>query len=362
MLLAVLLLGVRGEDDVDHYETLGLGQERDEAAERDIKAAWRKLSKQYHPDLAGETSREYYQRIQRAYEVLGDRKKRKIYDIRGEDGVKQMERPDQGQGAMDPFLQMFGFGGGGGGGGNNKVNRGQNVHMVMMVTLEDLYNGAAHTVKLSKQKICKKCRGTGAATKADYVVCNECRGSGQTIERVQLFPGFEQQVQGVCKKCSGKGKMVGKKCDTCNGKKVLRGEHTLGVDIEQGTPDNFELVYEMEGDQNPEEIPGDVVFVISSKAHDTFTRTGSDLTMKLTLSLSEALLGFVKTIVHMDGHDLEVHEDDPVQYGQVKRVKGEGMPVHHVPSEKGDLLITYEIEMPSMLTGDQRTKIEQLFP
>ena len=116
VLSLLLATAVLASADEDYYDLLGLGVERDEATEREITGSWRKLSKKHHPDLAGESSRELYQKIQRAYEVLGDRKKRKVYDIRGEEGVKQLESPSGGQ-HHDPFAALFGHGGGGGGGG-----------------------------------------------------------------------------------------------------------------------------------------------------------------------------------------------------------------------------------------------------
>lgn len=353
VILAVLSSQVAAEEDF--YEILGLGEERDDAAERDIKAAWRKLSKQYHPDLKGESTREHYQKIQRAYEVLGDRKKRKVYDMRGEEGLKQLEQPQQQH--ADPFAQLFGFGG-----GNQQTNKGQNINMLMLVTLEDMYNGGAHTVKFSKQKLCKSCRGSGAATKGDLVQCPNCRGSGVEMQRIQLAPGFVQQVQQPCSHCGGKGKRIGKKCPTCNGDKVVKSTMTLGVDIEQGTPENFDLVYDMEADQSPDQIPGDVIFTVSSVAHPRFRRQGDDLYATQKLSLKEALLGFEKSLQHLDDHQVDLVAEDVTQHGTVQRLEGEGMPKHHVPSEKGTLFVTYVVELPSSLTADQQSRIATLFP
>lgn len=352
--LAVLMQTVHAEEDF--YEVLGLEEQREDAAERDIKAAWRKLSKQFHPDLKGESTRERYQTIQRAYEVLGDRKKRKIYDMKGEEGLKQLESPQQQH--MDPFAQMFGFGGGGG----QAANKGQNLNMLMLVTLEDMYNGAAHSVKFSKQKLCKTCRGTGAATKGDMVTCQHCKGSGVETQRIQLAPGFVQQVQQPCSHCGGKGKRIGKKCPACNGEKVTKSTMTLGVDVEQGTPENFDLVYDMEADQSPDQLPGDVIFTVSSVPHERFQRRGDDLHMTQKLSLKEALLGFDMTFKHLDEHEVELSSDHVTQHGTVQTLEGEGMPKHHVPSEKGKLLVTYQVELPSMITAQQRSKLEELLP
>lgn len=359
LLVAVALLSNCGAhaDEDDYYEILGLGEERDDAAERDIKSAWRKLSKQYHPDLKGESTRELYQKIQRAYEVLGDRKKRKVYDMRGEEGLKQLQNSNNQQASMDPFAQLFGFGGGQQGG----ANKGQNLNMLMLVTLEDMYNGAAHSVKFAKQKLCRACRGTGAATKGDMVTCPHCKGSGTEMQRIQLAPGFVQQVQQPCSHCGGKGKKIGKKCPTCSGAKVVKSTMTLGVDIEQGTPENFDLVYDMEADQQPDQLPGDVIFTVSSVPHDVFQRKGDDLYMTQKLSLKEALLGFDKVFKHLDDHEVELNSENVIQHNTVQTLEGEGMPKHHVPSEKGKLFVTYNVELPSFISAQQRGKIEELF-
>lgn len=358
--LLALLLGsslVWAEDDF--YEALGLEAEREDAAERDVKAAWRKLSKQFHPDLCGESCRERYQKIQRAYEVLGDRKKRKVYDIRGDEGLKQYEQPHQQSNMMDPFA-MF-FGGGGQQQQQGGANKGANLEMMMLVTLEDIYSGAAHSVKFKKQKLCRACRGTGALSKDDLVVCSHCKGSGTEVRTIQIMPGFHTQQQAPCSHCSGKGKMVGKKCTTCRGQKVVQSSMALGVDVEQGTPDGFDLVYDMEADQSPDQIPGDVVFTIQTAPHDRFTRNGNDLAMTVVLTLEEALLGFEKLFKHLDGHEVELEETTVTQFNRRRVLKEEGMPVHHVPSERGDLVITYQVELPTMLTNQQREKIASLF-
>jgi DnaJ-class molecular chaperone len=347
------------DEEDDYYEILNLGVERDDAGEKQIKTNWRKLSREHHPDLKGESSRAFYQKIQRANEVLSDKRKRKAYDMKGEEGVKQLEMQQQsgGQQQQDPFAQMFGFGGGGG--GQQGAQRGKNVQMMLLVTLEDVYNGESHTMKLNKQRLCKKCRGTGANSKDDYKTCTQCNGAGVVMQRVQIAPGFVQEMQNACPRCGGKGKSIAKKCSQCKGKRVSRVDHTLHLEIEQGLPENHDLVFDMEADQTPDQIPGDVVFSVTTAPHKTFSRranTHLDMTMKL--SLEEALLGFEKKFTHLDGREVKVQEKGVVQYGQVRRLEGEGMPQHHVPSEKGEMAIKFEVSMPTSLTQEQRNRLE----
>merc|ERR1712000_393578 len=146
--------------------------------------------------------------------------------------------------------------------------------MMMLVTLEDIYSGAQHTVMLNKQRLCKHCKGTGADSKDDFQQCHHCKGSGQVTQRVQIMPGFVQQMQQPCPHCGGKGKSIKKKCHVCRGHKVTRVQQSISVDIELGTPENHELTFELEADQSPEQLPGDVIFTIQTAPHKTFVRQG----------------------------------------------------------------------------------------
>ncbi|KAH9599556.1 DnaJ domain [Trypanosoma melophagium] len=343
-----------GEEDF--YEVLGLSKERDDASERDIKSAWRRLSKKHHPDLAGESQRELYQRIQRAYEVLGDRKKRKVYDILGVDGLKRFEQPEgQQQQQMHPFFAFFG-----GGGSSQSGDRGKNEDLLLLVPLADVYTGAAHTVRLPRTKICRACRGSGAHSRSDLQPCSHCGGTGNTVRRVQLAPGFVQQLAQACGHCGGRGRVVRRRCESCGGRGVVRGAAALSVDVERGAAEGLRLVFELEGDQQPGQVPGDVVLTLATAPHPHFTRDGDHLTTTVTLTLKEALLGFERRLTHLDGHSVTLSATGVTQHGDQQTIEGEGMPKHHVPSERGDLRVTYHVELPSLLTTAQREAVERL--
>eukprot|EP00743_Colponemidia_sp_Colp-15_P017651 GILK01021882.1.p1 GENE.GILK01021882.1~~GILK01021882.1.p1 ORF type:complete len:193 (+),score=12.29 GILK01021882.1:57-581(+) len=171
----------------------------------------------------------------------------------------------------------------------------------------------------------------------------------------------EIATQIVCPNCAGKGKVPGKPCATCSGTKVTKGSYKLGVDIEQGTPENYDLVFDMEADQSPDEIPGDVIFTVQSAPHKLFTRKGNNLEMVFDLTLRESLLGFSKSFNHLDEHEVEIEEDGPIQYNQKHVMADEGMPVHHVPSEKGALTITYRIALPDRLSEEAKKKVSSVF-
>ncbi|CAJ1009179.1 putative DnaJ domain/DnaJ C terminal domain/DnaJ central domain containing protein [Leishmania naiffi] len=341
----------------DFYAVLGLGEAREDSTERDIKNAFRRLSKKYHPDVATGDQDSYrlvYQRVQRAYGVLGDRRKRKVYDILGVDGVTKMEKPQQEQ-HVNPFFAFFGVG------QDTDGERGKDMELLMVVLLEDIYRGAAHTFRFAKRRICRACKGTGARSAEDVVKCPHCQGHGRLVQRVQIAPGFVQQVEQACPHCQGKGTHVAYMCPVCGGKMVRPGEAVLSVDIEEGLPEGHVLTYELEADQTPGQVPGDVLVTVVSAPHPLFRRSGNDLYANVSITLKEALLGFEKTLAHLDGHEVELHWDGVMQNTQQVRITGEGMPRHHVPSERGDLYITYNVVLPSELTAEQRAFFQEHF-
>lgn len=342
----------------DYYAVLGLEDKRDDATEREIKSAWRKLSKIHHPDIAGEASRSVYQTVQRAYEILGDRRKRKIYDILGEEGLQKSEQ-GQPPGAGDPnnwMFQMFGMGRG------VDSTTGANAELALYVKLEDVFNGEAHTVSFSKTKICRNCKGSGARSEKDLHPCLTCRGNGRVQQNVQIAPGFFTRMEQECSKCKGTGKKIAVPCPVCKGKKLLRGLTKISVDVEAGTPEGHSITYELEADQQPGQVPGDVVVSIYTVPHAQFTREGQ-MTLRTTvkLTLKEALLGFEKSIQHLDGHAIELSSRSITQHLQEERIAGEGMPRLHVPSERGDLIVTYDVMFPERLTDAQKKAIRGLY-
>jgi DnaJ-class molecular chaperone len=336
----------------DFYSDLELAQGED-SSEQDIKKAFRKMSRLYHPDVnPSDDAKEKYLSVNKAYEVLSDQKKRKIYDMKGDDGLKQLEESEKRGNQMDPFAALFGR--------QQDRTKGQDVHMQIKVSLEDVYNGASHRVTLQKQKLCRKCKGSGAASKEDLQPCNRCQGKGVIIQKIQLAPGFVQQVQNPCPECGGTGKKVKRKCPECKGKKVLRGESTLEVLVEKGMPEGHELKFEMEADESPDMLPGDVIFQVHTHPHSVFRREGNDLHMTMTISLLEALVGFEKKILHLDGHEVDIVRELVTPHGFKKTMKNEGMLLHNTPSEAGNLIITFEVDYPKSITEEQAKGFRQL--
>eukprot|EP00842_Homolaphlyctis_polyrhiza_P006610 jgi/Hompol1/6950/HPOL_005131-RA len=346
LLLAELCLLVAGKKD--YYATLGVSNS---ASTKDIKKAYRTLSKKYHPDKnPGDKSAEAkFVEVSQAYEVLIDDEKRRIYDQYGEEGLKRSD-----QQFHNPFDIFSQFAGGGGGGFGQRERRGPSVSMYVDVTLEELFVGTELEVEINKQIICPVCRGSGAKSSEHIKTCNTCGGSGVRIVRQQIAPGFVQQVQTSCDVCGGRGKIVQAKCPACSGHKVKRGSTQMTVQIERGMMDGQTIVFEGEADQSPDHRAGDLVFNIRTRPHPVFTRKGDNLYMSTVLTLRDALLGFKRTFKHLDGSDLVIERTAVTQPGFVQTVKGQGMPKHEFPSERGDLFVEYRVVLPLEFTSNQQ--------
>ncbi|KAI8930385.1 hypothetical protein BC831DRAFT_440338 [Entophlyctis helioformis] len=353
VVLGLSMLAVAAKDDF--YNILGVSKS---ATKKEIKKAYREQSKKYHPDKnpGNKQAEDKFVRLAEAYEVLGDEEKRRVYDQFGEEGLK-----GQGQQFHNPFDIFSQFGGFGGGGfGQRAERRGPSISMMLDVTLEELFGGADVEVEINKQIICPICRGSGAKS-ADHVkTCNTCGGSGVRIVRQQIMPGFFQQVQTTCDACGGRGKVVHTKCAACDGAKVKRGSSQMTIQVERGMMDGQVITFEGEADQSPDHRAGDVKFTIRTQPHPLFTRRGDNLYMTQTVSLKEALLGFKKTFKHLDGKETAISRKAVTQPGFVQTVKGQGMPRHGFPSERGDLFVEYAVVFPPTLTAAQKKLIEQL--
>uniref|UniRef100_A0A7S1JEM2 J domain-containing protein n=1 Tax=Eutreptiella gymnastica TaxID=73025 RepID=A0A7S1JEM2_9EUGL len=337
LILLLLLCGaVPGLSDL--YGDLGL---KEEATDSEIKKAYRKLSRQLHPDHnPSPDAKEEYAKIQKAYGVLSDRKKKKVYDMMGEEALKDLE---SGKGQRQQ--QHMGFFGNLFGGGGQDDTRGEDKHLSLKVSLADIYNGNEHTLNIKKNKL---------RSKQVVKDCATCKAQPPKMQRVQLAPGFvvQQQVPPDCDhKCSAGSRQV-----------ITGFSQLLEVQIEQGIPEGHEIKFDMEGDESPDRLPGDVIFKVKSAPHPFLTRVKDNLEMDMRITLLQALVGFKKSFVHLDGREVEVERKVVTQPLTKMTLRGEGMPKHNVPSEKGNLIVTFHIDFPKHITTEQAEKIKLLLP
>lgn len=348
--------------EVDYYKVLELETKREAATEKDIRQQFRKLSRLYHPDVANtEEDKAHYGEVNRAYEVLSDKRKRKAYDMRGERGLEQLEQLDHNKdtpgGGMSPLAQLFGM-------QADDGLRGPNMEVEAKVDLAKVFTGSQETLRLNKHKVCHTCKGTGADPTAGVVQCRHCNGHGVLRQRIQFAPGMVQEVRQQCPSCGGAGRRPERVCPACHGKKVVYGSSAIDMEVEPGTPEGHELRFEMEAEESPDRLPGDLIVRVHTHPHPVFARRRNqfDLDTSLTLTLKEALLGFDRNITHLDNvEQVRVQRHSGVSpYGTVMRLPGKGMPKLHVPSERGDLYVRLQYELPARLTAEQRELVEKL--
>lgn len=158
----------------------------------------------------------------------------------------------------------------------------------------------------------------------------------------------------TCDQCGGKGRIVKSKCPHCKGNKVTRHSSQISVVVERGMPDGYKVVFEREGDASPDVTPGDVNFFLRTQPHPVFTRKGDDLYVNQKIGLKAALLGFKKTLKHLDGHLVTLERTEVTQPNFVQAIPNEGMPHHSFPSEAGTLYVEYTVVLPAVLTAEQK--------
>jgi len=232
----------------------------------------------------------------------------------------------------------------------------KDIVQALPVTLAELYNGTVKKMKLTKNVGCKACNGTGSSDGQNYV-CQDCEGSGQCdVVRSIGFGMIRQTIP--CPSCKGVGENIphGKQCTKCSSKKFVKEEKILEVEIERGMKDGEQITFRGESHEAPGYLPGDVVFVLQEKEDSTFQRKDSHLFIEKTIPLVNALTGYKFVLEHLDGRKLYISTpaDMVIAPGVQLEIPNEGMPVRNFPSERGSILIRFDVEFPSKLSANQR--------
>ena len=341
----------------DYYEVLGVNRD---AAEEDIKKAYRKLAMKWHPDRNPDNPKaeEHFKEAKEAYEVLSDAKKRPAYDQYGHAGVDPSAAAGagfgQGQaGFGDVFNDIFGEIFGGARGGRSNVYRGADLRYNLEITLEQAAHGFETKIRIPTLAECATCHGSGAKAGTQPQTCATCRGAGQV--RVSQGPFSIAQT---CSRCHGSGKTVAHPCATCSGAGRIKNQKTLSVKIPIGVDEGDRVRLSGEGESGVNGgPPGDLYVQVHLKAHTVFQRDHDDLHCEMPVSFSIAALGGEVEIPTLDG-SARIKVPNETQSGKTFRLRGKGIKGvrSHAP---GDLFCHVVVETPVNLTARQRDLLQE---
>ena len=357
-------------DKRDYYEVLGVDKS---VSEDELKKAYRKAAKKYHPDLnpGDEAAAESFKEVNEAYEVLSDKEKRARYDQFGHAGVDPNFGAGGGYGGGgfgfdgdfgdlgDIFSSFFGGGFGGGGRRNNPnaPRRGNDTAAAVTISFEEAAKGCEKTVKVTKIESCKECGGSGAEKGSAPKTCPVCHGSGQ-VSATQRTPFGVMQTQKVCDHCHGSGKIIDKPCRTCAGKGRIRHTIDQKVEIPAGIDDGQVINLRGGGDAGVNGGPaGDLRINVNVRPHPIFERNGYDVYCEIPITFTQAALGAEITVPTLDGKvKFQIHEG--TQPGDEFKLRGKGIQRLHY-SGKGDQYVKITVEVPKDLSKAQKEKLKE---
>lgn len=357
----------------DYYEILGVPRT---ASDKEIKSAYRKLARKYHPDVnpGDKASEDRFKAISEANEVLGDPEKRKLYDSGG--AAWQTSGPGAGAAGRPGGGFTWGSSGTSGGGFDFEVGdlgdlfgnlftgsgrratsgprRGEDLQFELEVSLEEAYHGGQRRLTITASDRCPTCSGSGAEPGATTQTCPQCKGSGAG----RRVGGFAFDPNDPCPRCHGTGSLTSQACHTCAGSGTVERPRAVTVTIPKGVADGNKLRVAGQGNPGKGGGPGgDLYLIVKLRPHAVFERSGDDLTVELPVTFAEAALG-AEVMVPTPGGRVSTDLPPGVQSGQKIRLRGRGMPRRS--GGQGDLYLRIKVTVPRNLGDEERRLIEQL--
>ncbi len=364
----------------DYYEILGVNKN---ATDDELKKAYRKLAKKYHPDAnpddkAGAEAK--FKEVNEAYENLSDPQKRRMYDQFGTtdpQGFGGAGGPFGGQGGYYSYSSSdfgdFGdlgdifssFFGGGFGGRNSSTRRqsgprkGADLNLGLEITFEQAFLGVEKEVMITRNDTCHTCHGTGAKQGTSKTTCTICNGTGQVTQVQNTILG-QMQTRRTCSACHGTGEIIKEPCETCHGKGTVRKQPKIKVKIPAGIDDNQTVVLRGEGEPGEKGGPkGDLYITVRIKRHSIYTRKGNNVLCEVPITITQATLGAELEIPMVDGTKEKYKIPDGTQTGSKFTIRNKGFKSVN-SSSVGDFIFTVTVQTPKRLTKEQRDLLTQL--
>ena len=355
------------ENKRDYYEVLGVSKG---ASEEEIKKAYKKLARKYHPDMnpGDKEAEEKFKEVNEANEVLSDPEKKARYDQFGFAGVD----PSYGAGASggaygaggfdfgdlgDIFGSFFGGGFGGTRANPNAPQRGESLRTSVTISFEEAAFGCEKEISIERVEQRDTCRGTGCEKGTTAEVCPDCRGTGMVQQRRQTPLGF-MSTSAPCGRCGGKGRIIHQPCKACHGSGQLRRRKTLKVTIPAGIDNGQTISLRGQGNAGRNGGPaGDLLIVIAVRPHEIFRREGTSVLCEAPITFTQAVLGAELEIPTIDGK-VKYSIPEGTQSGTTFRLKGKGIPGLNGRA-RGDQYVTVYIETPRNLNREQKEALRK---
>lgn len=365
----------------DYYEVLGVNKN---ATEDEIKKAYRKLAKKYHPDANPNNKEEAeakFKEVNEAYENLSDPQKRRMYDQFGHNGPQGFggQGGPFGQGGYysysssgfdnfgdfgdlgDIFSSIFGggFGGRNSSSRRNGPSKGADLNVRMEITFEQSYSGVEKEIVITRDEECTHCHGTGAKPGTSPIKCPTCHGTGQVTQVQNTILG-QMQTTRTCSACHGTGEIINEPCENCRGKGTVRKQPKIKVKIPAGIDDNQTVVLRGEGEPGKKGgAKGDLYITVKVKRNSVFTRKGNNVLCEIPITITQASLGAELEIPMVDGGKEKYKIPEGTQTGTKFNIRNKGFKSINSNSV-GDFIFTVTVQTPKRLSKEQRELLVQL--
>lgn len=360
----------------DYYEVLGVSKN---ATDEELKKAYRKLAKKYHPDANPENkkeSEEKFKEVNEAYENLSDPQKRKMYDKFGFNGPQGFGGQNPGGGYYsysssgfdgfdmgdlgDIFSSFFGGGfGGRSGRSQNGPKKGNDIRQDIEITFEESFLGISKEITINRNENCDTCHGTGAKPGTHAETCSVCHGTGQVTQVQNTILG-QMQTSRTCSNCHGEGKIIKEPCQTCRGRGKVRKQAKVSIRIPAGIADNQTVVLRGEGEPGERGgEKGDIYVTVHVKRHSIYSRKGDNVLCEIPVTITQATLGADLQIPLVDGNKEIYRMPEGTQTGTKFTLRGKGFKSIN-SNFQGDFVFTVVVQTPKRLSKEQRDLLLEL--